>query len=109
MTARRTVGSKASADRPGRDKAALERWAKERLRAAREGVAAAIRQHFAAGRSIVFEKSGKLYVQAGPRAKPRLVNNQDGLAQHPSPGFAESERPKYIKASRKKTTRTKSR
>jgi hypothetical protein len=108
MTARCTAGSKAPA---ARGRAALERWAKRRLNAAREGVAAAVREHFAAGRPIVFEKNGRIYLKTSARAKAqplRPTATEKGAVSSAS-GFAESETPKYTKAPKKKSRRAKSR
>ena len=105
MTTQRTAGSKASARR---DKAAIEQWAKRQLAIARRATTRAVREHLVAGRSVVFEEDGQLYVKESVRGKARpLPPSQQNKSA--SPGFAESEAPKYIKASRKKTARTKSR
>jgi hypothetical protein len=105
MTTQRIAGSKASARR---DKAAIERWAKRQLAIARRATTRAVREHLAAGRAVVFEKNGRLYVKESVHGKARpLPASQQNVSA--SPEFAESEAPKYIKAPRKKAARTKSR
>ena len=108
MTTQRTVGSKASARR---DKAALERWAKRQLAIAQRATSRAVAEHLAAGRTVVFERDGRLYTKTSARAKARPLAASDAgtVATHRGPGIAESSAPKYISRPKKKIRRAKSR
>lgn len=107
MATQGTAGSKASARG---DKAALERWAKRRLALAQRATARAVQEHLAAGRTVVFERNGRLYAKTGIRGKPTLLEEgTKARAGHQHPGFAESPAPKYISRAKKKLRRTKSR
>jgi len=107
MTTQRTVGSKASASR--RDKAAIEQWARRQLAIAQRATARAVREHFAAGRAVVFEKGGRLYVKTSARVKARPLTKADEASARQYSGLAEAGAAKYIARPTKKTRRTKPR
>ena len=102
MTTQRTAGSKATARR---DRAALERWARRELAIAQRATARAVQEHLAAGRTVVFERDGRLYAKSSTRGKPTPVERE--ASTHP--GFAESPTSKYISRAKKKIRRAKSR
>jgi hypothetical protein len=106
MTTQRTAGSKGTARR---DRAALERWARRQLILAQRATAHAVQEHLAAGRTVVFERDGRLYAKTGARGKATLLEGENAPIDHRNPGFAETPAPKYISRAKKKVRRAKSR
>lgn len=107
MTTQRTAGSKAAARR---DKAALDHWAKRQLAIAERATSRAVAEHLAAGRTVVFERDGRLYAKSGARAKAKPLQSASEMpVMRRDPGFAESSAPDYISRPKKKVRRSKSR
>ena len=96
---------------PTRAKIGGERWANERLALAQEATSTAIREHLDAGRPVVFEKGGTLFVKTSKRVKAisAAASSPSDPVTAADTGFAECGAPQYITPQSAKKRRAKPR